>query len=125
MDKVYIDRDSYQVQHPHRSIYQEGEHHGYGASPLWYIDNQLVVSNAPPLLPPSESTRQAYHMASTGSMLAPAHSKERQLPSTSNVVEDVYSFELFNPESSATKNIPNIKDIEWPTLSPKKGRRSV
>lgn len=46
-------------------------------------------------------------------------------PSTSKVVEDVYSFESFNPESSTTKSIPNAEDIVQPTVSPKKKRCSV
>ena len=126
MDEVYIDRDGYELQHPHRrSMYQEGEHSGYGGAPLRYVDNKPIPANTPSLLPPIGSTHQAHHMASTDPMLAPAHGKEQQPPSTSNVVEDVYSFESFNPESSATKSIQNARDIAQPALSPKKGRRSV
>lgn len=51
---------------------------------------------------------------------APAHNKERQSAYTTNIVEDVYSFESFNPKSSATKNKPNAEDIAQLPLSPKK-----
>ena len=84
MDDVYIDRDGYEVQHPHRpTMCQEGEQHGYGSAPLQYVDNQPIVGSGPPLLPLSGSTHQAHHMASTRPMPALAHGKECQPPSTS------------------------------------------
>ena len=126
MDRMYIDRDSYEVHHPQqRSMYQEGEHHGYARPPNRYVDNQPLAGNAPPSLPPFTSTLQAHPFASTGPLQAPAHVKEQQPACTTPIVEDVYSFESFNPQSSTTKSMPSTEDIVQATLSPKKRRQNV
>jgi hypothetical protein len=111
IDPVYIDRDGYVVQHvERRNMYEEGEHHRYARAPIRYVSNQHVVANAPPLLPISAKPYPAYHQASTKPMRAPAHGKGHQYASTPNFGEDVYSFESFIPESSATRRIPNAED---------------
>jgi hypothetical protein len=61
-------------------------------------------------------------------VLAPAHGKERQPGSISNVDDDVYSFESFNPESSTTMSLAHAEKIASPapmTSSPENGRRNV
>jgi hypothetical protein len=61
-------------------------------------------------------------------VLAPAHGKERQPGSISNIDDDVYSFESFNPESSTTMSLAHAKKIAPPapmTSSPENGCRNV
>ena len=111
MDLVYIDKDVYVVQHvERRDMYEEGEQHRYARAPIRYVSNQHVVVNAPPLLPTFAKTHPAYPQASTKPMRAPAHDKGHQPASTPNFGEDVYNFESFILESSATRNIPNAED---------------
>jgi hypothetical protein len=61
-------------------------------------------------------------------VFAPAHGKEQQPGSISNVADDVYSCESFNPESSATMSLAHAEKIAPPapmTSSPGNGRRNV
>lgn len=43
-------------------------------------------------------------------MAGPHHDNVKELRS-SNIVEDVYNFESYNPQSSVTKTTPNAEDI--------------
>ena len=107
MEHMFFDMDRYEdLQPQRRGVYAETAHPAYGRAPNMY-SKQLVVGDA--LLRVSAS-------AST------LHVKE---PGTSNVVEDVYSFESHNPQSSATMFAPNAAHIAQTGLSPTKGRHSV
>lgn len=111
MDPIYIDKDGYAVQHVERwDMYEEGEQHRYVRASIRYVSNQHVVANALPLLPISAKTHPAYSQASTESMRALAHGKGHQSAFSPNFGEDVYNFESFIPESSATRSIPDAED---------------
>jgi hypothetical protein len=97
-DPVYIDRDGFPVQQvERREMYEDPEYIRYARAPIQYVSSQPV---APPLLPASANPHP-----STEPMRAPAHDKGHQ------PTEDVYSFESFVLESSATKNIPSAEDF--------------
>ena len=126
VDHVYYDRDGYVIEHPvRRSMYVEGESHGYGRPPSQYADNEPIVGDGPPLLPPNASTLQTHTLPSTGPLQAPAHDADRPPACTSDVTEDVYNFEHFIPEPSATKNTPTLEDTAQPILSRTKGRHTM
>ena len=126
VDHVYRDRDGYHIEHPvRRSMYVEGEHHGYGRPRSRYADYEPVVGDGPPLLPPNASTLQTHPLPSAGPLQAPAHDADRPPACTSDVTEDVYSFEHFVPESSATKKTPLMEDTSHLVLSHNKERHTV
>ena len=126
VDHVYMDRDCYSIEHPvRRNMYRDVEHHGYGRAPTRYADNEPLVDDAPPLLPPVASSLQAYPLAPTGLPQAPSHDEDRPPACTPNETEDVYSFEHFNPESSAMKSAPTAVDTAQPVLYYKKGRHPM
>ena len=107
MEHMFFDRDRYEdLQPQRRGVYAETAHPAYGRAPNMY-SKQLVVDDTLLRVPASAST---------------LHVKE---PGTSNVVEDVYSFESHNPQSSATMFAPNAAHIAQTGLSPTKGRHSV
>ena len=122
MEHMFFDMDMYEdLQPQRRGMYEEAEHHAYGRVPNMY-SKQHVVSDALPRVSASVSTLQLHPLASTAPMRPAAHAKE---PGTSNVIEDVYSFESHNPQSSATRFISNADHIAQASLSPTKGRHTV
>jgi hypothetical protein len=82
VDLIYIDRDDYPVER--REMYEEGEHIQYARAPIRYVSNQLVVGNAPPLLPTCAKRHTANPQPSTEPMRASAHGKGHQPASTPN-----------------------------------------
>lgn len=113
LEQMYVDRDGHQIQHPvRRSMYREGERLGYGRAPTRYADHEPLVGDAPPLLPPDASSSQA-------------HDTDRPPACTPNVIEDVYSIDFLNPESSALKNIPTAEDPAQPEFLYKQGRQTM
>jgi hypothetical protein len=109
MNPVYIDDEGYVVKPiERRDMYEEDEMLGYDKVSIWYAGNQPVGGSAPSLPPTIPTTLPAYPLSSRGPLRAPMHGKDRQPAPTPNYQEDVYSFEP--PESSATKNLPNVED---------------
>ena len=108
MEHVY--RDGYEDRQPQRrGVYEESEPPAYGRAPNTFVSKQLLVGDILPRMPASTSTLQPNPLASTALMRGAAHVKE---PGTSTVVEDVYSFETHNPQSSATKTTATAEHIE-------------
>ena len=123
MEHMYLDRDMYEDQHPQRrGIYEEAKHLAYGRAPIPYITKKYVVGEVPPRVSASASTMSRHSLASMVLVRTAAHVKELQ---PSNVIEDVYSFESYNLQSSITRTTPNTEDIAQTVLSPMKGRHSV
>ena len=122
MEHMFFDADMYEdLQPQRRGMYAEAEHPAYGRVPNMYF-KQAIVGDALPRVSASASTLQPHPLASTATVRPAAHVKK---PGTSNVVEDVYSFESHNPQSSATMFTPNAAHIAQTCLSPTKGRHSV
>lgn len=92
IEHMYLDRNGYEDRHPQRrSLYEENEHHVYGRAPIPYVIKQHVVGDVSPRVFASTRTLPPHPL---GSIVPAAHVKELQL---SNVIEDVYNFEFYNP----------------------------